>query len=396
MLSRLVRHSALCILGSVLAGSVAAAKSSTKPDSSTPALNQFGGIRFGATVPYDQRDLLAGDLEYLYTNPNPIADADFIHIAKLSSVQGDHLHNWILNRLRLVVGETFDLEKAIVGTRAFQYPNASTLDTLNLESAFGVRAKAKLITIMRNVGASYYYVGKTRLITESFGVDPGTKDVIYVESPRAGLVQIGEGLFAQGFHVRPTIANHPANSVKRMGVFFHEARHSDGSGSRVIFPHEECPLGHDYAGLIACDRVGNGSYMIGALAIRQLAKNCKSCNGSDQLSLDLTISDSFNRVIPTGKSSQEQSLRESIEGTKALIESLKILIEGTRGPKRAEYVERLHAYERKLADLQFQLQQIRLVTNTAAPIVNDAPEGSFRNISLSESRALMNESLERP
>src|SRR3954470_24664226 len=77
--------------------------------SSAQASQKFGGITFDSSVPNDQVNVLKNDLKYLYQNSNTTNDEEFLSTTGLEKGTGDHLHNWILNRVRYIVGEDFNL-----------------------------------------------------------------------------------------------------------------------------------------------------------------------------------------------------------------------------------------------------------------------------------------------
>src|SRR5690606_17750304 len=78
---------------------------------------------------------------------------------------------------------------------------------------------------MINLGAALYIGGKQYRTLLGFRV-PGWDQVVAVRSPRAGIIQVGEGLFTVNAGGG---LESEANSLIRTAVFFHEARHSDGN-----------------------------------------------------------------------------------------------------------------------------------------------------------------------
>jgi hypothetical protein len=116
-----------------------------------------------------------------------------------------------------------------------------------------------------------YYAAKQA--KQLFSLELGGIGTVPFKSPRAGLLEIGPGLFPdlQGHKVQNILLD-----VYRASTLFHEARHSDGHGKTLGFFHATCPSWHDYAGKPACDASTNGPYTIGAMVMKNLAAQCTS------------------------------------------------------------------------------------------------------------------------
>ena len=119
-----------------------------------------------------------------------------------------------------------------------------------------------------------------------------------ITSPRTGIIQIGDGLFHDGFFREELPKDSVVRKVFRIQTFFHEARHSDGTGKSIGFLHALCPPGHAYAGVNACDRNSNGPYTVGALMIEQLEKACPNCSTLEKETLQMLKLDGRSRIIP--------------------------------------------------------------------------------------------------
>jgi hypothetical protein len=158
-------------------------------------------------------------------------------------------------------------------------------------------------TVMSNIGAALYMGGKTERQVYGMKVSRGflhKSERVLVTSPRAGIIQIGEGLFSPELTINQQNEEALANSIFRLGTFFHEARHSDGNGKSLSFVHALCPPNHDYEGQPACDENLNGPYTIGALMMTEMAKTCDiNCSEKDKQALAMIILDSANRILKT-------------------------------------------------------------------------------------------------
>jgi hypothetical protein len=150
-----------------------------------------------------------------------------------------------------------------------------------------------------NIGAVIYNAGKMQ-DTLFEAMLPGLEKAVEVRSPRTGIIQIGAGLFQpllgrfgwQGEDIDTEVSR-----LVRLGAIFHEARHSDGHGKSLTFPHAVCPEGHDYAGRVVCDRSLNGAYAVGGLVERDLLQQCRNCTVAEKEAFRLYTMDSFNRII---------------------------------------------------------------------------------------------------
>jgi len=123
---------------------------------------------------------------------------------------------------------------------------------------------------------------------------------------RIGWIQLGEAY-----------TDARVNSIDRLETLVHEGRHSDCTGGlsqedllRVRFGetpanpscghlHAECPVGHDLAGLPACDEHPFGAYMIGAIFTATLNNQCINCTEEEKKQAKISALDSLTRIDPT-------------------------------------------------------------------------------------------------
>jgi hypothetical protein len=126
---------------------------------------------------------------------------------------------------------------------------------------------------------------------------------VSVLSPRVGLMRIGPALFDPDYQVNHTNIRALSNSLQRLEVLFHEARHSDGnqaSGS-VGFAHINCPsdgtIPPELVGVPACDDMANGAYSVGAAVLKSLLHLCeRRCTAIEQEVLRAIYLDRISRV----------------------------------------------------------------------------------------------------
>jgi hypothetical protein len=126
---------------------------------------------------------------------------------------------------------------------------------------------------------------------------------IDLSNPHVGIVMLGEGYSDQ------------VPSMARIGTLVHEARHSDCTGglSRSDLAkvrdnelpdnhacghiHVNCPAGHDYEGLPACDSHPWGAYSVGAYFYAAIAQDCTNCTSEELQYATMLASDSISRVL---------------------------------------------------------------------------------------------------
>ncbi len=126
-------------------------------------------------------------------------------------------------------------------------------------------------------------------------------------SPRVGLMRIGPALFDPDFQVNHVNLRALSNSLQRLEVLFHEARHSDGnqaSGS-LGFSHIICPddgtVAPELVGVPACDNSSNGAYSVGAALLKSLLHLCeKQCSPTEREILNSIYLDRISRIAVKG------------------------------------------------------------------------------------------------
>lgn len=270
-----------------------------------------------------ERDLDALDnLKFKDTTPETLKTLG------LSSLSAQTASKWLGERVNYVVDENaisvlkLLLKKVIfVEREGVTFPNANVvpyaLDPVNQRPALLAEIgnlplvtdkkesddEEKGFVVMSNVGAALYMGGKQQNQVYGMKVSRGLlKSPIkaVAESPRVGIIQIGEGLFMKELTLNNQNPNSVANSINRLATFFHEARHSDGNGSSLGFAHSSCPPGHDYSGAPACDENLNGPYTVGAIMALEMLKGCAdSCTEREKEMLKLVVLDSQSRIMKT-------------------------------------------------------------------------------------------------
>ena len=289
------------------------------PAQSAPAL------RFASDLPPEKVHLLQSDLQrlrQLHNSPLPSPLAQTMGV-----LSADQLRAWLFERVHFIVSEEFSLESsALIVRNNFQYPQTGLPEipeTPAKEPDQNTHGQKQAVqTLMVNITPIIYVFGKTHGVLAGLKI-PG-QGTVPVTSPRAGVIQLGGGLFSDGWmHAHRQSLNDVEFSNIRLAALFHEARHSDGHGQNLAFTHAICPPGHAYAGYAACDQTLNGAYTIGGLTSQFFAETCKDCSTAQTEAQRLFYVDSYSRVIThwQQKAASPESIR-SLQDMLTLCENL--------------------------------------------------------------------------
>lgn len=239
------------------------------------------------------------------------ASKETLKVMELNTLNAETATQWLNKRVNYIISENalsvFNLlvkRIIFVDQKDVDFPNATIIPySLDKEIQKGLNADEEGFTVMSNIGAALYLGGKNQRQVYGMKVSRGflkKSEKVAVTSPRAGIIQIGEGLFAPELTVNKDDQDALANSIFRLGTFFHEARHSDGNGASLGFMHTNCPAGHDYAGQPACDENLNGPYTVGTVMMAEMSKACEeNCSEKDKQTLKLLVIDSASRILTT-------------------------------------------------------------------------------------------------
>lgn len=290
-MERLIFLLLVCLLSSMLS-----LKASEKDSYEKSSLSQ---IAFSTNVKRKHEKLITNDIKYLFLIQDKLKySEETLKIFEYEDEKLLSLSNWLEKRFSYIVGEEdFDKMSIEYVATSSLFPYFGTLPEISNRNSIKPIKHSQVI--MKNIGTAYYYLGK------SFGLLPqfNFKNSVFssiklnVYSPRIGMFQIGEGLFASKYKISKDLDS-VANSIARIGTYFHEARHTDGHAHHMGFFHDLCPKGHDYEGLSACDKNLNGPYKIGSQVLKELLKNCdKDCNNEEKELLRLRVLDSESRII---------------------------------------------------------------------------------------------------
>ena len=347
------------------------------------AAERFGGIYFDSSIPVHQVYSLKEDLTYLYQSDFEHTDSDFSLFFELEEVNGPTLYNWIFNRVKYIVGQDYRIRgRNYITKKGYQFPATPLPRSSSFQNtdAFGG------VVVMSNIGAGLYLSGKKSKLLKGTKIN---RQKVFATSPRVGILQIGEGLFLNSILINDEI-NSEANKIKRLGTLFHEARHSDGNSEHIGFNHHSCPEGHMLYGFSACEKYGNGSYQLEAIATKNLLANCSTCSVEDKTKLEVSIADAFDRVLTVSHRKSEEQLLHEIESYKKVVDFYIDFMEMSPSQNQTSQKE-LERFTAMYEKAKSQLDELR---NTPAPKMMDStPEGEFSESSVEESNMLIEASV---
>ncbi|MBX9766455.1 MAG: hypothetical protein K2X47_04210, partial [Bdellovibrionales bacterium] len=205
-----------------------------------------------------------------------------------------HVGTYLDERIQYVLPE-----KMIVAGR-FRIPDESE-ESLHAAAGF---------VVATNIGTSLYY--QMRMQGKFEGIFTVDQKQLRLRSPRVGLVQLG-----LGFVEKKTPAGTPIESLFRLGILVHEARHSDcatGLSEQSLQEsiqrrpvtdktcghiHAICPPGHTYEGRASCDIHPWGAYAVEAIFLQGVAEGCRTCTAQQRATAKLLALDRLSRLDPT-------------------------------------------------------------------------------------------------
>jgi len=287
----------------------------------------------------------------------------------IQSLTNEDLEEWLDARVSWIIPETEPKNLKLIEGGSAAYPD-NGMPIIEMPS---VKPSGKGVVVMSNIGTALYFSGKQS--KQKVGLKIKTslfkREKVMIDSPRTGVIMIGEGLFMRRLQINRQKDESVANSLGRLQTFFHEARHSDGHGKHLGFFHAVCPKGHDYAGVNACDRNMNGPYNIGSSLMKEFIKNCEDCTESEKEVMKLVWLDSLNRVIKDTEIIADNNNLEikTLEIDIALKETLLTL--ASTDEEREKLTAELIELKKKLRELAKAEGLLELVPS---PIHDPAPE----------------------
>lgn len=281
-------------------------------------LVQANDIILSEKIKNSYRTKLERDMSVLENLKLKTATPRTLEVMGISTLNATTASKWLNDRVNYVIEEdALSIVKLLLKRTIYveqsniSFPNAEILPYSQdpkyqlLKAPLLTQKDSGSITVMSNIGAALYMAGKSSNNLYGIKISRGLlkrQIKVAVDSPRAGVIQVGEGLFHRSFSINSQNENSFSNSLNRLATFFHEARHSDGNAASLSFAHSKCPATHDLAGKDACDESLNGPYTIGYLMTIEMIKSCdENCSEREKEILKLTALDSAGRIMNNTK-----------------------------------------------------------------------------------------------
>lgn len=228
-------------------------------------------------LPFEEKNYQNSELEFLLEKETP--------------------KQWLLERVQYILPSGHDKKlEYTLSKENYAYPNQ--LFTAPIRSESHVSSKKNAKSLMTNIGADLYEKGKhlSKLLSVNLKGHFSDLQELPIISPRVGLVSIAHDFFSEDLYISET-GNREADLISMIAFLFHEARHSDGNGHELGFPHSTCPASSDYSGLKVCDQAYNGPYSISSMMLSEMRKDCVDCSETESEVLKLMYIDFQQRIL---------------------------------------------------------------------------------------------------
>ncbi|HYX36936.1 MAG TPA: hypothetical protein VE954_27835 [Oligoflexus sp.] len=265
-----------------------------------PAVDLQNQIIFDRLVPKLFQDKIRDDMgriERLDLETGTDNDAILRSLLQLQDLKAATMSTWLKARIHYMIGENLS-----------DYKLAAIISRDKTYQVFHLPPETQSSNIAAAMsGTSVYTFGKSLKISNAV-VDYVMIEVndswVHANALRNGVMQIGPALFDSRFQPDPTNEKAYSNTIQRMAVYFHEARHADGNSAAhsLGFPHIICPAGAgvptELIGKPACDDSSNGAYSISYRMMKAYVDKCgKLCSRKDKTVLEAIVLDNLSRVI---------------------------------------------------------------------------------------------------
>jgi len=351
-------------------------------DMARAAESSYGGFIFSNQISAEHIQLIKEDVNFVYSLPTMRDSNNFQKFSEIKVINGPHLHNWLVNRIRYFVPEQIDFEIFFGLTgQNYKYRVHSELSTLYKR---GAQRSDQMTVLATNLGGALYLYGRQNKNLGTATINGKTKPIL---SPRIGVIQLADAYFSKDYIPNPN----PKAAISRfyrLSTLLHEARHSDGNGEATGFLHVMCPKGHAYEDERACDKYENGAYGLEARFDRLLSKNCPQCSISEVEVLRVMSLDNFSRLIlPATAQGKVERLRHALSTYGYILKLCETTKdEASCSPKKMKENAQKHAEIRN--QIEEFLRSGDGVKNQRT-IGDSRPEGFYEELSIEQSRKFM-------
>jgi len=206
-------------------------------------------IRFDCTLEQAKYQMIAKDLGHLRSfHLSGRTSAELKRLLGLRDTSGPSLLGWLQERIRYILSEDFDSlpeDKKIIGLNYGSFRVIHSRDSRTL---------------------------LPKLLIPGHGF-------VEVNSHWSGIVQLSSAFFGSSFDNVQGLER--AKTIQRLGILFHEARHSEGSRDNPGLPHVRCPSGKGIPGEWACDQGYSGAYGVESLFLKGAIESCSTCTNAE-------------------------------------------------------------------------------------------------------------------
>ena len=262
-------------------------------------------IEFDRSVTLEQQRIVERDLEnlcrlnYDLQSKEAYAAKRILQMVfEIEEVNCATLRDWLQERVKWITGDFKFKERVFIQREEptlwdsvhwywFYIVQERTFERAMNGYAFAMNLGGELIDLLQRVEKSEwissYRFGEFKTWFK-FIRDDGRPVLLPIATPRVGIISLARDFFLHPSHPNPLQADSLSNSLYRMGLLFHEARHSDGHGEHLIFPHDAPCSQTDLMkeSEMGCDSASNGAYGIEFAFLNYAIQTCERCNPEEK------------------------------------------------------------------------------------------------------------------
>ena len=287
-------------------------------------------IVFDKSVPLAHQRTVEDDLENLCRQIDYNLETEKARAARevvkrmfeIEEVNCIQLRDWLEERIKLIVYFTTleELNARIIFQRSNKLKELSLFGRIGKKfSGFMGRLTINYIFNFKaqsaNLGKIIYNISQLPEERERY-VDPfqdsdnyfryrganGDEGLIPVVTPGVGIILLMKNFFYHRSFPNPATVNSVANSILRISLLIHEARHGDGHGDNATFSHVSCFGGSDQSALKFfargnCDNVLNGAFGLQAAFLDYAILACHSCSEREKSKLSQHLKEIKKNII---------------------------------------------------------------------------------------------------
>ena len=262
-------------------------------------------MEFDRSISPEQRHIIERDLENLcrlnYDLKNREMDAAkrvLQMVFEIEEVSCERLKNWLHKRVKWITGN-FDFgDRVIIQRQESSWWNSLDWSLFYFVQEWKTERNMNHHARAMNFGATLFgilkiYDREQWFSSYRFGEfetwfkfirDDGREILLPITTPRVGIIRLAENFFLSQYHPNSSKVDSLGNSLFRMGLLFHEARHSDGHGEHTIFPHD-APCSQTAVAKESrsgCDSALNGAYGIEFTFLNYAIQACDRCSEKEK------------------------------------------------------------------------------------------------------------------